>query len=56
MRCYKSLVGGFHHNTDRFVPIGRLFTSVTLLPKKRQLLNINGHPHDYLKYYPDQGH
>jgi len=48
MRCYKSLVSGYHHNTNRFVPIGRLFTSVTLLQKSANLLNINGHSHDIL--------
>jgi hypothetical protein len=27
VRCYKSLVSGYHQNTNRFVPVGRLFTS-----------------------------
>jgi len=40
-------VGGYHHNTNRFVPIGRLFTSDDVATKKRQLLNLNGHPHDF---------
>jgi len=40
-------VGGYHHNINCPFPIGAVVYLGDVATKKRQLLNINGHPHDF---------